>query len=309
MPLYVAALVVGAVVGLMAPGTAPVLAVVIDPLIILLLYVTFLGVPFTTLWAGLGDLRFLVTVGVVNFVVVPLLVLLLSRVVADDAVLLVGVAFVLLAPCIDYVIAFTGLAGGARDRLLAATPLLMLAQLALLPGYVPLVVGPGLATAVEPQPFLRAFLVLVLAPLAAAVVTQLWSRNRPRNKAEEVGSAAMVPLILGALAVVVAAHVHGVAEHLGRLVRVLPVYLGFAVAMVAVGVLAGRLARLDVPARRAVVFSGVTRNSLVILPLVLALPAGYELVPLVVVTQTLVELLVMVALVRVVPRLLPEPGA
>jgi ACR3 family arsenite efflux pump ArsB len=47
----------------------------------------------------------------------------------------------------------------------------------------------------------------------------------------------------------------------------------------------------------------VTRNSLVVLPLVLALPAAYDLSPLVVVTQTLVELLVMVTMVRVVPKL------
>lgn len=52
-----------------------------------------------------------------------------------------------------------------------------------------------------------------------------------------------------------------------------------------------------------VVFSGVTRNSLVILPLVLALPAHYDLAALVVVTQTLVELVVMVILVQLLPRL------
>lgn len=34
--------------------------------------------------------------------------------------LLLGVLLVLLTPCIDYLIVFTGLAGGARARLLAA---------------------------------------------------------------------------------------------------------------------------------------------------------------------------------------------
>lgn len=33
---------------------------------------------------------------------------------------------VLLTPCIDYVIVFSGLAGGSSDRLLAAAPVLML---------------------------------------------------------------------------------------------------------------------------------------------------------------------------------------
>ncbi|MFD5330131.1 hypothetical protein ACFWJO_40495, partial [Streptomyces sp. NPDC127092] len=61
-----------------------------------------------------------------------------------------------------------------------------------------------------------------------------------------------------------------------------------------------------VPGRRAIVFSGATRNSLVVLPLVLALPAAFDLAPLVVVTQTLVELIVMVVFVRLIPRLLPD---
>jgi ACR3 family arsenite efflux pump ArsB len=59
---------------------------------------------------------------VLNFVVVPVVVFGLSRAVAADQAVLVGVLFVLLTPCVDYVIVFTGLAGGARARLLAATP-------------------------------------------------------------------------------------------------------------------------------------------------------------------------------------------
>jgi len=86
------------------------------------------------------------------------------------------------------------------------------------------------------------------------------------------------------------------------LLPVVPLFVAFALIAVQLGVVAARIARLDVPGRRAVVFSGVTRNSLVVLPLALALPASFALTPLVVVTQTLVELVAMVVLVAVVPR-------
>ncbi|MFT8394469.1 hypothetical protein [Propionibacterium sp.] len=59
------------------------------------------------------------------------------------------------------------------------------------------------------------------------------------------------------------------------------------------------------PGWRAVVSIGTTRNSLVVLPFVLLLPAGFDLAPLVVVTQTLVELVVMVIMVRLVSRHIP----
>ena len=74
------------------------------------------------------------------------------------------------------------------------------------------------------------------------------------------------------------------------------------------GMLAGKIARLDVPCRRALVFSGATRNSLVVLPLALALPADLGLAPVVVVTQTLVELVGMIIYVRLLPRLIPAKG-
>ena len=112
------------------------------------------------------------------------------------------------------------------------------------------------------------------------------------------------------LAVVVASQISGVSARLGSLLLAVPVYVLFAAVMVPVGMLASRVAGLDVPGRRAVIFSGVTRNSLVVLPLVLALPATFEIAPLVVVTQTLVELVAMIIFIRLIPRVLSvRPGA
>ena len=108
-------------------------AVLVEPVLALLLLATFLAVPFAALGAGLRDGRFLASLLVLNFVVVPAVVFGLSRFVAHDDALLVGVLLVLLAPCVDYVIAFTALAGGVAERLLAAAPLLMLVQLVVLP--------------------------------------------------------------------------------------------------------------------------------------------------------------------------------
>lgn len=308
VPLYLAALVAGAGIGLLIPGVAHPARTAIDPVLGLLLYATFLGVPFARIGRALRDGRFLVAVLVVNFLVVPLVVLALSRIVAHDEALLVGVLFVLLTPCIDYVIVFTGLAGGARDRLLAAAPLLMLAQLALLPLLLGLMAGPEVVAAFDPAPFVRALLLLIVLPLAAAGLTQLAARTRPGRAVQRLVLDATVPLMMLTLVVVVASQIAGVGARIGSLLLPIPVYLLFATVMVPLGAVAARVARLDAPGRRAVVFSGVTRNSLVVLPLVLALPARFELAPLVVVTQTLVELLVLVALVRLVPRIVPGPN-
>lgn len=303
--LYVAALAVGAGVGLLAPAVAHPAELAITPVLGVLLYATFLGVPFARIGQALRDGRFLATVLILNFVVVPIVVWALSRIVAHDRVLLIGVLFVLLTPCIDYVIAFTGIAGGAKDRLLAAAPLLMIAQMLLLPLQLWLFVGAEFVRHIDLVPFAEAFVLLIAVPLAAAGLTQLAAaRTRWGSATHSVVSGAMVPLMMLTLALVVASQISAVGARIGSLALAVLVYVLFALVMVPIGALAGRIARLDVPARTAVVFSGVTRNSLVVLPLVLALPAAFDLAPLAVVTQTLVELVAMVVLVRLVPALL-----
>lgn len=305
--IYLLALAVGVAVGLLAPATAPPLEHAIEPVLAALLFATFLQVPFTALTRAFRDIRFLTVVLVVNFVAAPLLVWALTPLVPDEQAVLLGVLLVLLTPCIDYVIVFAGIAGGSSQRLLAAAPLLMVAQLLLLPLYLLLFVGPEIADVVDPGPFLRAFIVLIAIPLLLALGTEvLAQRHRAGIVITEVMTALMVPLLAGTLLVVVASQVPEVGESLGTVARVVPVYAVFAVGMVGLGWVATRIRGIDPAGGRAVVFSGVTRNSLVVLPLALALPAGFELTPVVVVTQTLVELVAMLILVRLVPQLIPD---
>lgn len=307
--LYIGAIGAGVLIGVLTAPLATVWESLVNPVLGALLYATFLGVPFARMGESLRDWRFLATVLIVNFVIVPVVVFVLSRMVAFDQVLLVGVLFVLLTPCVDYVIVFTGLAGGARDRLLVAAPLLMLAQMLLLPVYLLIMVGPEFVDAVDLGPFVEAFLFLIVIPLALAALTQLLARRTRFGRAlESVALGAMVPLMMLTLAVVVASQIFHISQQARDLLLVVPVFVLFAIVMVPIGALAARVARLDVRSRRAVVFSGVTRNSLVVLPLVLALPAAFALAPLVVVTQTLIELVAMVTLVRLVPRLVRDQG-
>lgn len=303
--LYLAALTVGAVVGLAVAEVSGPAQLAATPVLALLLYATFLGVPFASIGHAVRDRRFLITALVLNFVVVPLVVFALSRFVAHDQVLLVGVLFVLLTPCVDYVITFTGLAGGAKDRLLANAPVLMLAQMVLLPAYLWLFIGADFVATIDVEPFIAAFVFLIVVPMLAAGLTQFAAaRSRRAAQAKRATLGAMVPLLMLTLAVIVTGHVGAVSQRLGPLLKVVPLYVAFAVVMVPLGMVVARWARLGVAGTRAVVFSGVTRNSLVVLPLVLALPATYDLAPLVVVTQTLVELLIMVILVRLIPRVI-----
>lgn len=318
--LYLTALTVGAAAGLISPGVPEAAGLVVEPVLGLLLFTTFLAVPFGRLGAAVRDLRFLCAVTAVNFLCVPPVVWLLTRPLSwtetgidhvdhvDHVALVVGVHLVLLAPCVDYVIVFTRLAGGAADRLLTATPLLMLTQMLLLPVLLGLFTGPEVVEALDPGPFISAFLWLIVVPMTAAAATQ-WLAARPSGPGRaghcisEAGGVLTVPLMMLTLAVVVASQIGAVLAHWRELAAVIPVFVAFSAVMPVIGAMVGRVAGLGVASRRAVVFTAVTRNSLVVLPTALTLPPVFSAAPLVVVTQTLVELVVMVVMVRVVPLL------
>ena len=304
IPLYLAALAVGALAGWWAPGLGGLAAPAVTPVLAALLYVTFLGIPLRRVGEGLRDLRFMACLVIVNFAVVPVIVFALVRAFSLEGPVLIGVLLVLLTPCIDYVIVFSGLAGAANDRLLAASPVLLVLQMLTLPLYLWSFLAPDVAVAVHWGTFAQALAVVIVIPLVAAAVTQWAAARSPvARRWGRLAGGAMVPLMMLTLATVVASQIALVGSRAQALLPLVPVYVSFAALMTALGWAAGRLAGLRVRERRAVLFSGVTRNSLVVLPLALVAPDGTVLAPLAVLTQTLVELLVMLALVGLVPRL------
>ena len=298
--LYLGALVAGAVLGLAAPAASSLLEAAVSPVLVTLLYTTFLGVPFHRLRAAFADARFMAALVAVNFLVVPAVVLPLSRLVADEPGLLVGTLLVLLAPCVDYVMVFTRLAGGAWSRILAASPALMLIQALVLPLWLAVAAGsPGAqGGGISWRPFAQAFILMIALPMGLSILTRRAApRVRSADRLASAATALMVPLMMATLLLVVASRPDVVA-------RVVPLFVTFALVMPVVGDIAGRMARQGRQARLALAFSGTTRNSLVVLPLALALPDSMGMAPIVVVAQTLVELVVMAIGVRLLPRLI-----
>lgn len=111
-----------------------------------------------------------------------------------------------------------------------------------------------------------------------------------------------VPLLSLVVFLISGAQVGTVVEAISELQKMVPVFVLFwvAAALLAKGI-AVQL-RLPVEQGRTLAFSMGTRNSFVVLPLALLLPAGWEVAAVVIVVQSLVELFGMVAYVWVIPR-------
>lgn len=301
---YLLAVLGGAALGLGSLRGVEAVESAITPCLIVLLFITFLEVPLEAVREALTDVKFLATVLGVNFLLVPGVVAVLYRVAGLDPAVEVPALIVLLTPCIDYVIVFTRLAGGASGKLLAMTPLLLLVQIILLPVLLWAVTGGAVTSSLPVAPFLGAIVTFILLPFVAAAAARMLGRRFTAVRTALGAASGFMVVIMALTLAVIAAAIAPALGSVGDLVRPALVFAVFALVMAGLGWLSARFLRFGVPETRALIFTGVTRNSLVVLPIVRALdPDGMG--PAVVVTQTMVELIVMVALVQFLGRSRP----
>ena len=301
--IYFTAIAIAVLVALLVPGTEH-LAWLVNPALAFMLFVTFLQVPVIELGKAMTQLRFLASLLLTNFIAMPLLVAALLPLLPDEPLLRLGVLLVLLCPCIDYVVTFSQLGRADSRLLLAATPVLLIVQILLLPVYLHIFPGERAAEYVQPGPFLHAFVWLIAVPLAAAALVQWWStRNESGARVSDTLGLLPVPATALVLLVVIASVVPQMGSAVNAALHAAPVYLLYAIIAPLLGWGITRLFRLETAAGRAVAFSAGTRNSLVILPLALAVPGAIPVLPAVIVTQTLVELVAELIYIRVMPRL------
>jgi len=304
--LYVIVLVIAAGFGLVVPDFTGRLDVTISLVIAILMYSMFSQIPFASLKKSFGNRRFIGALLTVNYIAVPVVVWLLSKLLPEYPPLLIGVYLVLLTPCIDYVIVFTSLGRGNEKLLLMATPILFVTQMLLLPLYLWLFMGKESIAIVEAGPFFEAFLGLIVIPLGLAIAVQLYAKKSVlADKILNSSAWLPVPFMALTLFVVVASQIGKLSTYIDLIIKVIPIYIAFMIIMPIISRFLVRLFNLDIQSGRALIFGGAIRNSLVVLPLALALPDGVStLVAAIIVTQTIVELIGSLIYIRLIPNLL-----
>jgi len=308
--IYLAAILAGLTLGSVAPGVAPVFEAVLWPALGLLLYATFTQVPLIQLPTAFRDGRYMAGNLIGNFILVQLLVWALLVFLPDDPAIRLGALLVLLVPCTDWTIAFTHFGGGDTRRAIAATPINLLLQLALLPFYLWLFMGESFTELLTGGRIAAVFVTLIVLPLLAAWLTERWAARQPGNAAL-VGKIGWlpVPLLAAVVFLVAASQVQAVIGMLPMLGNVVGVFVAYLVFAALTGAALGRAMGLPVASSRALIFSLGTRNSFVMLPLALALEPRWQTAAVVIVFQSLIELGGMVAYLWAMPYLAPARAA
>lgn len=303
--IYIVILIIAAGFGLIVPDEATKLDMTISIVIGILMYSMFSQIPFTSLKKSFSNSRFIVALCVVNYIAVPIVVWSLSFLLPDYPPLLLGFYLVLLTPCIDYVIVFTALGRGNEKAMLLATPILFISQMLLLPIYLALFIGEEAANLVEVGPFVEAFLGLIVLPLVVSIIVQVIANKvKIGDQLLQLSAWLPVPFMALTLFVVVTSQISKLSGSIEWILKVIPIYIAFMVIMPMISKLVGDWFKLDVKTGRALIFSGSTRNSLVVLPLALALPSDIStIVAAIIVTQTIVEIIGELIYIHIIPNI------
>ena len=114
----------------------------IEPFLMAMLFLVFLSIDFSKVRSTFKDIRFLSTALLINFVWTPIFAFILATVFfpnSNDAK--TGLIMLLVTPCTDWYLVFTGIAKGNVELSSTLLPINLVLQIVLLPAYILLFTG------------------------------------------------------------------------------------------------------------------------------------------------------------------------
>ncbi len=264
------------------------------PFLMLMLTGAFLHVPLRRF----GDVRrhgriALVSLAV-NFLWTPILAWLLGWFfLRDQPALWIGLIMLLVAPCTDWYLVFTGVARGNLALSMALLPVNLGLQMALLPVYLLLLTGAVIT--LDAWRIVESVALVLLAPLTAAIILRTIA-IRTRGERWLAGSAlprvqnGQIACLAAAIVAMFAAQGEVVIQSPHALARLLaPLLLFYAINM-ALALTIGRVVRAPYEDIASLCCTTLARNSPIALGIALAAFPEQPLIALVLVTGPLIEL-------------------
>lgn len=145
----------------------------IEPFLMALLYVLFLGIDVRKILASFRNVRYTFTATAINFVLTPIVAFLLGKIFfASSADIRLGLLMLLVTPCTDWYLVFTKLSKGNVELNISILPWNLVLQVVLLPFYLLLFLGSEVSVGVQ-ELLGNVFLVLAI-PFGASFLTKLF---------------------------------------------------------------------------------------------------------------------------------------
>ena len=287
-------IITAALMGLLLGALTPLGSVssgMIEVFLMMLLYILFLSIDLKRIKNSFTNVRFTLTAVVINFVFTPLFGYLLGKVFFPDELdIRIGLLMLLVTPCTDWYLVFTGLSKGNVELGMSILPLNLILQIVLLPVYLLVLIGSEVT--MDVASLLGSVAMVLVIPFALAYITKRFTENSEKFKSFLSDRGDDLQLLFLCLAVVVmfASEGRSLIENPMLLVQMFVPLLIFFAVLFFVAQLAGRVMKFSRRDTVSLNFTTLARNSPLSLAIAVATFPDRPLISLALVIGPLIEL-------------------
>lgn len=282
----------------------------IVPLIMAMLTITFLQMPIEDIRAAFKNRKFTYTSVLINFVWTPILSWLLALLfLGDTPALYIGFIMLMITPCTDWYLIFTGIAKGNVALSTAILPVNLILQVILLPFYL-LVFG-GTTGAIQFPILLESIVTALLIPFILSFLIKMLVRNNQQLKDRLLSKINNLPIIFLGLAIMAMFASQGqlLVTHLDLLWRItIPILLFFIINFF-VSQKVGHLLKFPIADGKSLSMTTLARNSPTALAIAMTAFPNEPLIPLTLVVGPLLELPLLAIVTQMLIGISKKPNA
>ncbi|SGX56658.1 efflux pump [Staphylococcus argenteus] len=262
------------------------------PFLFLMLYGLFLTITLHQLKKAFLNIRFLGSSTIINFIWTPVLAWGLGAIfLSDHPALWIGFIMLMVIPCTDWYLAFTGIAKGNVSLSTSILPINLILQVVLLPIYLLLFAG-SIETIPLPT-LIESILIVLIFPFVLAHLTRfLLRRKEPvlSNIVIPFFSNAQIFFLSFAIMAMFASQGSYLLDHLEVIyILIIPILIFFIINYV-LGRLVGRLLKFSYEDTVSLSLTIIARNSPVALAIAVTAFPNQPLIALTLVIGPLIEL-------------------
>ena len=293
-PVFIVlAAITGIITGKLFPGAERYAGACIELFLMIMLFFVFLAVDIRDISRTFRDVRFSAAALAINFVWTPLFVFALTKIfLPESADLQIGFIMLMVTPCTDWYLIFTGLAGGNVTLGASVLPLNLILQILLLPVYLLLFMGK--AVPFDPAVILKSVVLVLAVPLLVSNTVKFLAGRAGAGRllARVTAASDAVQFVLLCLAVVSMFASQGVLllDNLSVFVTLLLPLLLFFAAVFLLSCAVGKILKLPFRDTIPLLFTASARNSPVSLAIAAITFPERPVISLVLVMGPLIEL-------------------
>ena len=281
-------------------GVSGVADSLIAPFLIIMLYMTFLQIPLRDIASSFKNYKFTISSVVMNFVWTPLLAFGLALLLLQDhPALWIGFIILMVTPCTDWYLIFTGIAKGNVALSTAILPLNLVLQIILLPLYLWFFSsGTG---AINIRELLMSIFIVLIVPL-----TLSWMTRQLFLKTEDILTPVLnkiesLPILLLCFAIIAmfASQGNKLLDYLNLLmIIIVPIVLYFIINLI-VSQFVGGCLKFSYKDNVSFSMTTLARNSPIALAIAMTAFPDEPLIALVLVVGPLLELPILAIITQV----------